>query len=232
MSTTTSVPICNVCGKSFKNSQGLDYHQKHFVCQKFTCGCCGRRFKSSLGLKYHMEHRICLPPEKIPVKIVAKSSYHTYTIPKEEIRLKDVMQAVEGNFGEVLFASENIILKLIELSLTNPKLDQYWSYYISNRRQPYITVYDGENWKLQPQASEYDDLSKWALEKIKKYLQDNRAVAQREYWTKYYITKDKYERKNHDIHKGLRHGLYCAFVNQKNALTEKSRVTGIRIKPC
>lgn len=232
MSTTSNViPTCNICGKTFKNNQGLDYHQKHFVCQKYICAYCGRRFKSSLGLKYHVDHRICLPPQKIPVKITTKCSYHTYTIPKEEVRLTDVMKVVDGNFGEILFDSDNIILKLVELSLANPKLDQYWSYYISNRRQPYITVYDGENWKIQPQASEFDELSKWALEKIKKYLQDNKAVAKRSYWTKYYLTKDQYERKTHNIHKGLRHGLFCAFVNQKNTLIEKARITGIRIKP-
>jgi hypothetical protein len=141
------------------------------------------------------------------------------------------MQSIDGNFGEILFDSENIILKLIELSIANPKLDQYWSYYISNRRQPYITTYDGESWKIQPQASEYDELSKWALEKIKKYLNDNKAISKRSYWTKYYLTKDQYDRKNHTIHKGLKHGLFCAFANQKNALTEKARVTGIKIKP-
>lgn len=225
------VPTCSICGKTFKNNQGLDYHQKHFVCQKFTCTYCGRRFKSSLGLKYHVDHRICLPPEKIPVKIVAKCSYHTYTIPKQDIRLKDIMQSVQGNFGEILFESENIILKMIGLALANPKLDQYWSYYISNRRQPYITLYDGEQWKIQPQGTEFDDLATWALDKIGKYLHDNKAVAKRTYWTKYYLTKDQIERKTHNIHKDLRHALYCMFVNQKNALTEKARVTGIIIKP-
>jgi len=182
-------------------------------------------------MKYHIENRICLPPKKIPVNIVAKCSYHTYTIPKEEISLTTVMMSVNGNFGEILFNSDkNIILKLIELCLANPKLDQYWSYYISNRRHPYITVYDGTCWKIQPQVSEYYELGKWSLGKIEKYLQDNKAVAKQSYWTKYYLTKDQYERKGHNIHKVLLRGLFCTFVNQKNAINEKSRVTGMRIK--
>lgn len=232
MSATSNViPKCSVCGKTFKNNQGLDYHEKHQVCQKFICTYCGRRFKSSLGLKYHTENRICMPPAKIPVNIVKKCSYHPYTIPKEDIRLKDIMKTVDGNFGEVLFESKNIILKIIELSLANPKLDQYWSYYISNRRHPYVVVYDGDSWKIQPQSSEFEILGQWALDKIGKYLQDNKAVAKRSYWTKYYLTKDQFKRQTNGIHHGLRQGLFCAFVNQKNALTEKARVTGIKIKP-
>lgn len=222
---------CNVCGKAFKNNQGLEYHQKHYVCQKFTCVYCGRRFKSSLGLKYHTEHRICLPPEKIPVKIVAKSNYHSYTIAREDLKLVDVMQSVDGNFGELLFSFDNIILKMIELCLANPKLDQYWSCYISNRRQPYMTVYDGDGWKIQPQVGEFEAICKWALEKINRYLQDNRAVAKRTYWTKYFLIKDQYERPAHNIHRLLKQGLFCMFVNQKNALHEKARITGIKIKP-
>ena len=70
MSTTVDIPTCNICGKTFKNNQGLEYHKTHFVCQKFSCVYCGHRFKSSLGLKYHTDRRICLPPKKIPVTII------------------------------------------------------------------------------------------------------------------------------------------------------------------
>lgn len=234
MSTPTTILNCDICGKSFKNKQGLDYHNTHYVCEKFTCTYCCRRFKSSLGLKYHMDNRICLPPEKIKVEVVAKSQYHTYTIPRNEVKLLDVMKATDGSFGEIIFESENIILKFCELSLTNPKLDQYWSCYISNRREPYLTVYDGEDniWKLQPQIIEYQDISRWAMTKIYKYLQDNKAVIKhRSYWTKYYITQDQLSRKNHAIHKEVKQGLFCIFANQKKLLSEKSRVTGINIKP-
>jgi hypothetical protein len=140
------------------------------------------------------------------------------------------MQNVNGNFGELLFASDNIILKMIELCLANPKLDQYWCYYISNRRQPYITTYTGEEWTIQPQASEFDEMSKWALERIHKYLQDNRAIVKRAYWTKYYLTKDQYERKSHNIHRILKQGLFCLFVNQRAAIAEKAKATGIKLK--
>jgi hypothetical protein len=140
------------------------------------------------------------------------------------------MRVIDGSFGEALFESENIILRLIELCLANPDLDQYWSYYISNRRQPHVTVYDGCDWKIQPQASEYDELGKWALEKIKKYLHDNKPVTMRSYWTKYYLTKDQYERKAHSIHKSLRQGLFCIFVNQKQAILDKALITGLCIK--
>lgn len=229
--TTNNIPTCDVCGKTFKNNQGLDYHMKNFVCQKFTCPYCSRRLKTSLGLKYHIDNKICLPPAKIPVKIVSKCDYHTYTIPRDDIKLADVMRSVDGNFGEILFNAENIILKLIELTLANPKLDQYWSCYISNRRQPYIVVYDGDGWKIQPQGFEFDELSKWALEKINKYLHDNKAITKRTYWTKYYLTKDQCERQDHKIHKGLRQGLFCLFVNQKQAIFEKARITGLKVRP-
>ena len=227
----SSIPICNVCGKSFRNGQGLDYHKQHSVCQKYLCSFCGHRFKSSLGLKYHTEHRICLPAKKIEVKITAKSPYYSYIIPKEELKLTDVMRTVSGNFGETLFGGGNIILKLVELALANPKLDQYWSYYISNRRQPYVLAYDGTCWKLQPQTAEFDAIGEWALDKIKKYLQDNKATAKKQYWTQYFLTKDQHDRKNHSIHKEIRQGMYCRFVNLKALITDKARVTGINIKP-
>lgn len=227
----SSSPTCSVCGKTFKNTQGLSYHTNNFVCQKFTCTYCGRRFKSSLGLNYHTTNRICLPPKKIPVKIIAKSPYHTYTIPRHDVKLRDVMKSIDGNFGDVLFDADNIILKFIELALANPNLDQYWSCYISNRREPYLTIHDGTSWVLQPQAVEYTELGKWALEKISRYLHDNKAIVKRAYWTKFYITKDQFERKTHAIHKLLKQGLFCIFVNQKNMLLEKARMTNTKFKP-
>jgi hypothetical protein len=179
-----------------------------------------------------MENRICLPPEKIKVSVVAKSQYHSYTIPREEVKLLDVMKATKGSFGEEVFESDNIILKFSELALTNPDLDQYWSCYISNRREPYLTVYDGDIWKLQPQIIEYQEIAKWAMTKIYKYLQDNKAVIKhRNYWTKYYITQDQLSRKTHRIHKEIKQGLFCLFVNQKKQITEKTQITGINIKP-
>ena len=228
---STTVPTCSICGKTFKNNQGLMYHSSHYVCQKFTCSYCGRRFKSSLGLDYHTRKRICLPAEKIPVTIIAKSHYHTYTLPRTDIKLRDIMHSVDGNFGDHLFEADNIILKFIELALANPKLDQYWSCYISNRREPYLTTYDGSAWVLQPQALENIELGKWALEKISRYLHDNKAVVKRSYWTKFYITKDQFERKTHAIHKVLKQGLFCLFVNQKNMLIEKGNDTCIKFKP-
>lgn len=226
-----SNPQCKICDKVFKNSQGLDYHMRHNVCQKFTCTYCGRRFKSSLGQKYHIENRICLPPEKIKVDVVVKCKYHSYTIPRDQIKLSDIMKST-GNFGQLLFEAENIILKFIELTLCNPNFDQYWSCYVGNRRDPYVIIYDGNSWKLKAQLLEFQEIGRWAIEKIHKYLQDNKAVVRdKAYWTKYFITKDQFDRKSHILYKELRQGLFCLFANQKRALLEKSRITGINIKP-
>jgi hypothetical protein len=231
MSTTVDIPTCNICGKTFKNNQGLEYHKTHFVCQKFSCVYCGHRFKSSLGLKYHTDRRICLPPKKIPVTIITKNHYHIYTIPREDLKIRDMMSSLDGNFGEMLFNSENIITKFIELALSNPHNDHYWSCYISNRRDPYITVYNGDSWKLCPQTTEFHELGRWALDKIAKYLKDNKAIIKRDYWSKYYIAKDQFERKSHQIHKQIKHGLFCLFVNQKQMIMDKSRETGLKLKP-
>jgi hypothetical protein len=222
---------CNTCNKIFKNNQGLTYHVTHSVCLKYICLYCGRRFKSLLGKKYHTENKICLPQEKIKVSVTAKNNFHPYTISRDKIKLVDVMKHTPGNFGDELFESSNIILKFVELSLANPRLDQYWSCYISNRREPYVTVYDGDVWKLQPQLLEYDEISKWALEKIFNYLEDNKTSSKRSYWTKYYIIKEQLDRKNPGVVRHIKQGLFCLFVNQKAALTEKMTVTGIEIKP-
>ena len=221
---------CEICNKVFKNKQGLEYHVKNNVCRKFSCKFCGNRFKSSLGLHYHEDKRICLPPEKIKVNIVRKTQYHTYTLSKDEIRLRDVMN-VTPNFGAILFGSANIIIKFCELALTNDELDQYWAYYINNKREQFINVYDGDRWTLQPQSQVFSELSAWVMILLHKYLTDNKHfIDNRTYWTKYFFTKDYLSKEKHSIHKEIRQGLFCLFVNHKNKIKEKGIVTGLKLK--
>lgn len=231
---------CDICNKQFKNKQGLNYHESHYVCRKFACPYCLQRFKCSAGLKYHTENRICLPAEKIVVNVIPRTSYHMYTLSRDDLKLRDVLDAVP-NFGQILFESTalprekyaRVLTKFIELALINPKLDHYWSAYISNKREPFITVYNGEEWVIRPQQTEFPAMCNWAMTYVAKYLDDNKSFirGRNQYWTTYYIIKDCLDKPGHEIHKIVKNTLICLFVNHKYKISQKMAETGLKLKP-
>lgn len=224
------IPQCSMCGKIFKHRQGLLYHADHRVCQKYTCTDCGQRFRSVSGYRYHMQQGVCRPKPKIKLSVHRRTDYHMYTIPRDELDL-DVVFRVIPDFTERLFdADHNIVLQFIELTLAHPKMDQYWSYYISNKREPYVAVYDGDNWILRPQLAEYQSLCKWAMDQIFIVLSEHTGSSRRMYWTKYYLAKDQLERENSSLFKRIKHGLHCLFVTQKKLLQRKTAETGLSVK--
>lgn len=214
---------CGLCNKSFKNKQGLEYHTEKQVCQKFSCTFCGTRFKSSLGLQYHVERRVCLPPSKIPITIVRKTTNHRYFLPRTELKLRDVMEATP-DFASQVFDSDNIVVKFCELALANAKLDQYWTYYINNRREPFIMVYDDDQWSIKPQSIVFKDLTDWAMSMLNKYLEDNKQFVDiGTYYNKYLFMADMLSKDKGPVNKDVRQGLMCIFINQKGAVREKIR---------
>lgn len=224
------IPQCSMCNKIFKHRQGLIYHAEHRVCQKYICTNCGQRFKSVSGFRYHTQQGVCRPKPKVKLHIRRKTDYHTYTIAREELDLDIVKRLIPGFVDCIFNTEQNIIPQFIELALANPKMDQYWSYYIPNKREPYIAVYDGDKWLLRPQQAEYQILCKWALDQIFRALSGYKGRDARLYWTKYYLAKDQLEHENSAFVKRIRHGLHCLFVTQKKMLQRKSAETGLSIK--
>ncbi len=221
---------CGVCGKIFKNKQGLDYHIQRSVCEKFACEFCMVRFKSSLGLKYHVDNRICLPPEKIKVQVIQKSSYHKYTLDRSELKLRDILD-VTPQFGNTIFGSSNIVIKFCELALCNDQLDQYWGYYINNKGRQYMNVYEGDSWVLKPQLDTFAELTEWAMENLYKYLLDNQPFIDKGYWTKYFMTRDNLNADRHPVKTEVRQKLFCLFANHKSKMRAKMLETGLSLKP-
>jgi len=211
---------CNICKKMFKHKQGFEYHNQNKVCVKSTCEFCERRFKSSLGLKYHISNRICLPTDKIKIHVVPKYSYSKYTFDRSKLKLREVMD-ITPNFGMAIFNSDNIVIKFCELTLCNDKLDQYWGYYINNKGSQFINVYQNDVWILKPQTETFRQLSDWAMEQIYKYLCDNKSFVNKDYWTKYFMTKDNLNSDHHPIKTDIRQKLFCMFVNHKSKINLK-----------
>lgn len=225
---------CPHCGKHFKGGQGLDYHTDHFVCQKLTCRFCQHRFKSSSGLKYHLENRICLPKEKIKIVPRAKHIYRAYTVPREKVNLECVVASVK-NFAEELFGSQNIIVKFTEMALCNEKLTEYWSCYITNKREPYVAVYcelpeTPAKWVLRPQTAEFVAIIEWAQNMIESYLKSD-PTTDKKYWSKYLLARDQLTQEKNSIHRDTKQGLYCLFVNIKKDIQLKSLAIGQTLRP-
>lgn len=232
---------CPECNKTLKNKQSLDYHTKNLVCQKLVCPLCRARFKSSLGLKYHITHKICVPEEKISLDIAVRTKYHFYTLERKNITNQQVMTQSkllhpEKPLYELLFEDEtqDMVLSYINLSLANHYGDQYWNCYIGNKREPFVTVYEGGSWTLKPRDKEFDDIIDWAIDNIGSYLKVNSQFMEGEgkkYWSQYLFHKDKIHNPKHRIRRDTRLAMQCIFINLKRDIQDKSKATGLKLRP-
>ena len=89
---------CDLCAKSFKKKQGLDYHLLKKVCQrqKNTCHYCGKSFSNQTGYIYHMNNFVC----QIKLK------------PKIKLKLTNIDQQIKQLEEKIgLLKEENNLLK-------------------------------------------------------------------------------------------------------------------------
>ncbi len=68
--------LCDVCNRIFATINGLQYHVKNKVCEKYKCIKCDTYYANSTTYKYHLLHNVC------DKKIISK--------PKPKIQLKPI----------------------------------------------------------------------------------------------------------------------------------------------
>lgn len=242
---------CLDCGKQLKNKQSLDYHVNHYVCQKLICPLCQQRFKSSLGFRLHTKNKICVPDKKIQIDIKIKNRYHPYTLPRSKLTNRDVMnnaKALHPNdkFTDLIFENktgDDMVVTYIKLALANREADQYWSCYVNNRREPFVTVYeelkdddpDVSPWSFKKRDDEYDRIIEWAMNNICEYLKANQGFIDSSkwntYWSNYLFHNDKINNPKNSLRRATHQNLQCIFINLKKFMLDKSKATKLRLKP-
>ena len=232
---------CPECGKKLKNKQSYDYHTTNIVCQKRVCSLCNARFKSSLGLRQHIEKKVCVPAEKIHLDIKVKSKYHPYTLEKDKISNADVIKLAKIKYpnqklADLLFEEKgDMAATYIELAMTSKDADQFWSVYVNNRRESFVTVYKNEEWQFQVRDEVYDELIDWAMDRIESYLNDNSSFFPNKegnkYWTQFLFHKDHVNDSKEKARRVTRTKIHCLFINLKTQIKDKERVTGLKLKP-
>jgi len=224
MTSTENKPAyqCEVCDKTFRRQQGLNYHLDHKVCRKHMCVNCGKLFKSALGLDYHEDNRVCYASCKIVIPIKRKRYFSRETVPFSRVSLSYVVQRTPGFQKYVFEDCKLIIPRLLEKVLCNENIDEYWSCYINNKKEPFAKVHVDGVWELRPIKTEFRRLICWALQTVSDYYNKYKGV----------LTDDQKININRLIDdlksdgkkrllKEINDDMFCLFFNHKRRIADK-----------
>jgi hypothetical protein len=170
---------CQYCGKGFTTNLSM--------CRHITSAC---KEKKEIDLKKdtiyeslkEMETKM---EEKMEIKIKKINNNHKQEIKKLSLKIKklevkyntiiiahgkeDIYKIVPNDIVKTLKYGYKSIIHLIELIYFNSKYPEFQNVYISNIKDKYAMVYDGNKWILDMKKTIIDNM----YDKYKKYIEDN-----------------------------------------------------------
>ena len=201
--TTLPTYECKYCGQSFKFRQSMYRHIK-YSCKKNTDEDL-KELVRLLNLKIESQDKQIESQnkkiEKLMGKLEINGSFNTTNIQNNitllAYRETDVSHLTDEDYRGCIKKVNHCVKTLIDKVHFNPLKPENRNIYISNMKDKYIMIYDGNNWNLANKKEELDRLYEEKEMMLEEWLETNPDPILKDKFIKYLNNKEDDECLNH-----------------------------------
>jgi hypothetical protein len=212
--------VCKFCGQQYKHKQSVTKHMKNSCTKKeddykelvrllnARIEEQGKEFNNKMQI---YEKQIEALKGKLEIKGSFNTSNSNNTINVQNITLNyvdtDVSHLTDKDYRGCIRKVCHSVLKLIEKIHFNPAKPENMNVYISNMRDKYVMVYEGNKWILKNKTETIDTLYTDKEMMLEEWMNDNEEPEMRKFFDRY-MTNVKVKSTMDDINDQLKLMLY------------------------